>query len=141
MPCECGLTIEQIAAKDVPYGVPYLILEDGDLPSDWSFSAAWEADFSSHHGIGLGPQRYFIRGAEQRLAEIAARVAPSDVIPQDKPEDMSAEDYAAYVAAVADGNVRQRDAFDAQCARDTTDARHLIAQMQAEIVQLEGAAA
>jgi hypothetical protein len=59
----CGLTVEQIAQKDVPHGVPYLIVEDSDLPSDWSTSAAWEADFSAPHGIGMGPQRYFIAQA------------------------------------------------------------------------------
>lgn len=69
MPCECGLTIEQIAQKDVPYNAPYLIVEDSDLPADWSTSAAWEADFSSPSGIGMGPQRYFIQKAQQEIAQ------------------------------------------------------------------------
>jgi hypothetical protein len=43
---ECGLTIEQIAAKDVPVGKPFKIIEASDIPSDRTFRAAWTADFS-----------------------------------------------------------------------------------------------
>ena len=39
---ECGLSIEEIAAKDVPAGKPYKIVEDTDIPSDRTFRAAWE---------------------------------------------------------------------------------------------------
>jgi hypothetical protein len=39
---DCGLTIEQIAAKDVPAGVPYSIVEASDIPSDRTFRNAWE---------------------------------------------------------------------------------------------------
>jgi len=39
---ECGLTIEQIAQKDVPAGKPYQIVDEEDLPSDHTFFNAWE---------------------------------------------------------------------------------------------------
>jgi hypothetical protein len=39
---ECGLTIEQIAAKDVPAGKPYKIVNVEDIPSDRTFRNAWE---------------------------------------------------------------------------------------------------
>lgn len=39
---ECGLTIEQIAAKDVPAGAPYKIVDVSDIPSDRTFRNAWE---------------------------------------------------------------------------------------------------
>lgn len=39
---ECGLTIEEIAAKDVPAGKPYKIVDVADVPSDRTFRAAWE---------------------------------------------------------------------------------------------------
>ena len=39
---ECGLTIEQIAAKDVPAGKPYKIVDGSDIPSDRTFRNAWE---------------------------------------------------------------------------------------------------
>ena len=39
---ECELTIEQIAAKDVPPGKPYKIVDVTDIPSDRTFRNAWE---------------------------------------------------------------------------------------------------
>ena len=39
---ECGLTIEQIAAKDVPAGKPYKIVDGSDIPSERLFRNAWE---------------------------------------------------------------------------------------------------
>lgn len=50
----CGLTVEQIAVKDVPAGVPYIIVNDSDLPTDKTFFDAWESDFSTPHGFGGG---------------------------------------------------------------------------------------
>ena len=37
----CGLTIEQIAEKDVPTGVAYQIVDVTDVPSDRTFRNAW----------------------------------------------------------------------------------------------------
>lgn len=39
---ECGLTVEEIAAKDVPDGVPFKIINTEDVPSDRTFRDAWE---------------------------------------------------------------------------------------------------
>lgn len=39
---ECGLTIEEIAAKDVPAGKPFKIVEDSEIPTDRTFRNAWE---------------------------------------------------------------------------------------------------
>ena len=39
---ECGLSIEEIAAKDVPAGKPFKIVEDTDIPADRTFRNAWE---------------------------------------------------------------------------------------------------
>jgi hypothetical protein len=39
---ECGLTIEQIAAKDVPAGKPYQIVDVSEIPSDRTWRNAWE---------------------------------------------------------------------------------------------------
>jgi len=39
---ECGWTIEQIAAKDVPQGTPYQIVDVSDIPTDRTFRNAWE---------------------------------------------------------------------------------------------------
>lgn len=39
---DCGLTIEEIAAKDVPAGKPYKIVDVSDIPTDRTFRNAWE---------------------------------------------------------------------------------------------------
>ena len=39
---ECGLTIEAIAAKDVPQGVPFQIVDVTEMLSDRTFRNAWE---------------------------------------------------------------------------------------------------
>lgn len=39
---DCGLTVEQIAAKDVPAGKPWRIVDAADIPTDRTFRAAWE---------------------------------------------------------------------------------------------------
>jgi hypothetical protein len=42
IPADCGLTIEEIAAKDVPQGKPYKIVDGSDIPTDRTFRNAWE---------------------------------------------------------------------------------------------------
>ena len=37
----CGLSVEEIARKDVPAGKAYQIVDVADVPSDRSFRNAW----------------------------------------------------------------------------------------------------
>lgn len=60
------LLIEQVAQKDVPAGVPYLIVDAATIPEDHTFFSAWEADFSTPDGYGLGANAYF---AQQEAAQ------------------------------------------------------------------------
>ena len=39
---DCGLTVEQIAAKDVPAGKQFEIVDAADIPEDRTFRNAWE---------------------------------------------------------------------------------------------------
>ena len=39
---ECGLTIDEIAAKDVPEGKPFRIVDVSEIPEDRTFRNAWE---------------------------------------------------------------------------------------------------
>lgn len=39
---DCGLTIEEIAAKDVPAGKDFKIIDVEDVPTDRTFRNAWE---------------------------------------------------------------------------------------------------
>ena len=41
VPADCGLTIEEIAAKDVPQGKEYHIVDVSDIPTDRTFRNAW----------------------------------------------------------------------------------------------------
>jgi hypothetical protein len=42
VPADCGLIIEEIAAKDVPAGKPYQIVDVSEIPTDRTFRGAWE---------------------------------------------------------------------------------------------------
>ena len=41
VPADCGLTIEEIAAKDVPQGKSYNIVNVSEIPTDRTFRNAW----------------------------------------------------------------------------------------------------
>ena len=62
---ECGLTIEQIALKDVPFGKPFKIIDIADLPADRTQRNAWtvdEADLTDGVGAdyGVGSENPFV---------------------------------------------------------------------------------
>ena len=63
IPADCGLTIEEIAQKDVPAGVPYKITDISNIPTDRTFRAAWEADFTEPDGYGIGADAWFAEQA------------------------------------------------------------------------------
>ena len=65
---ECGLSVEEIARKDVPAGKPYHIINADQLPQDNMFFNAWESDFNSPGGYGIGHDAWF---AEQAAKEQA----------------------------------------------------------------------
>lgn len=44
--------IEALAAKDVPSGAPYRIVNDTDIPTDRTERDLWTADFSNPDGYG-----------------------------------------------------------------------------------------
>jgi hypothetical protein len=50
---------KEVARKDVPAGVPYLFVEDADLPTEDEFFNAWTADFSNPDGYGIGQEAWF----------------------------------------------------------------------------------
>lgn len=41
-PADCGLTINEIAAKDVPEGSLFKIVDASEVPADRTFRDAWE---------------------------------------------------------------------------------------------------
>ena len=54
----CGLSLTEIARKDVPAGFPYLIISRDMIP-DQTFFEAFEADFSNPDGYGIGAAAWF----------------------------------------------------------------------------------
>jgi len=46
------LSTESTAKKDVPTGLPYKIVDVSEIPSDRTFRAAWEDDFTNPDGHG-----------------------------------------------------------------------------------------
>jgi hypothetical protein len=60
------LAIEEVCRKDVPAGTPYKIIDSSDLPQDNEFFNAWESDFTSPDGYGMGADAWF---AEQATKE------------------------------------------------------------------------
>jgi len=45
-------SVTEIAERSIPEGVPFLVVEDTDLPADLSWLDAWTADFSNPDGYG-----------------------------------------------------------------------------------------
>lgn len=43
MPIDCGLTVEEIAAKDVPAGRPFAIISASDVPEDREDREIWRS--------------------------------------------------------------------------------------------------
>ena len=44
IPADCGLTIEQIAKKDVPTGLAYKIVDLADIPNNRAERNGWTVD-------------------------------------------------------------------------------------------------
>ena len=44
IPADCGLTIQEIAAKDVPTGKPYKIVDASEIPTDRQWRDEWTVD-------------------------------------------------------------------------------------------------
>jgi hypothetical protein len=57
--CLATHTIEAIAAKDVPAGKAYKIVDVADVPSDSTFRSAWEVDEASlTDGVGADSNEF-----------------------------------------------------------------------------------
>jgi hypothetical protein len=75
---DTAFSVEQIAQKDVPEGVPYIIANTADLPSDHAFFEAFEADFSNPDGTGIGADAWFAAKAAAEAAAEAERLAAEE---------------------------------------------------------------
>jgi hypothetical protein len=71
------LPIEEVAAKDVPEGVPYEIVEDDAIPSDRFFRNAWVANGAA---VDVDLDKAKDIGHDMRRAKREAEFAPFDAI-------------------------------------------------------------
>jgi hypothetical protein len=85
------MSIQDIALKDTPFGLPFLIINDSDLPYNFDFFMAWEADFSNPHGHGLGAHRYFIEKAKEEISQNINVQENRDLIKRMKKELLETE--------------------------------------------------
>lgn len=64
---DCGMSVEEIARKDTPAGVPYKIVKDSALPeNDLIYLDSWEVDFSKPDGYGIGSEAWFLEQEAKR---------------------------------------------------------------------------
>lgn len=56
--CLATRTIKEIAAKDVPAGKPFKIVNGADIPTDRTFRNAWEADITEPDGVGADSNEF-----------------------------------------------------------------------------------
>lgn len=63
---DCPLSIEEIARKDVPAGLPYVFVDKSELP-DPAYREAWDCDFSEPDGFGIGHEAWFAEQEAKRV--------------------------------------------------------------------------
>lgn len=56
---DSNLTIQEIARKDVPAGIPYKIVNVTTIPTDRTFRNAWECVIDVPDGYGIGQEAWF----------------------------------------------------------------------------------
>lgn len=61
------LPVDEVAKKDVPFNVPYLIVAANDFPATQKDFDSWAPDFSAPSGYGLGPHRWYIEIARRAI--------------------------------------------------------------------------
>jgi len=104
------LSIEEVAAKDVPEGVPYEILDASEVPADRTFRGAWVmGDCCVEHDL----ERCREIGHDKRRAARAEEFAPHDELIA---KQIPGADAAAAEAArqeIRDRYALAQDAIDA----------------------------
>jgi hypothetical protein len=102
------LSIEEVAAKDVPEGVPYEIVEDDAIPSDRFFRNAWvangaavEVDLDQAKSIGHDIRRTQRAEEFKPFDEIIAKQIPGvDAAEAEAARQAIRDKYAAVQNAV-----------------------------------------
>jgi hypothetical protein len=109
------LSIEEVAAKDVPAGAPYEIVEDDAIPSDRTFRNAWVmGDCCVDHDLDGCRQI----GHDLRRAARAEEFAPHDEVIAKQIPGVSATDAEAARQEIRDRYAEAQTAIDAAASPD-----------------------
>lgn len=73
---DCGLTVEQLAAKDVPAGLQFEVVDVADLPQSRTFRDAWERNGKAV-GVSLTKAKEIAHGKRRNAR--AKELSPLDV--------------------------------------------------------------
>lgn len=104
------LSIEEVAAKDVPHGVLYDIVEDDAIPSDRTFRNAWVlGDCCIEHDL----EKCKALGHEMRRAKRAEEFAPHDEVIMKQIPGADAKAAEAARQEIRDKYAAIQDAIDA----------------------------
>jgi len=104
------LSIEEVAAKDVPEGVPYEIVEDDAIPADRTFRNAWVlGDCCIEHDL----DKCKALGHDMRRAKRAEEFAPHDEVIMKQIPGADAEAAEAARQEIRDKYAAIQDAIDA----------------------------
>jgi hypothetical protein len=102
------LSIEEVAAKDVPEGVAYEIVEDDAIPSDRTFRNAWklgdccvEHDLDKCKAIGHDKRRAARAEEFAPLDEVIAKQIPgNDLVTAEAGRKLIRDKYVEIQAAI-----------------------------------------
>lgn len=109
------LSIEEVAAKDVPEGVAYEIVEDDAIPSDRTFRNAWVmGDCCVEHDL----DKCKALGHDMRRAKRAEEFAPHDEVIMKQIPGVDAAEAEAARQAIRDKYSAVQDAIDAAATSD-----------------------
>jgi hypothetical protein len=104
------LSIEEVAAKDVPEGVSYEIVEDDVIPSDRTFRAAWVANGAA---VDIDLPKAKEIGHDKRRTKRAEAFAPHDEVIAKQIPGADAAAAEAARQAIRDKYADIQDAIDA----------------------------
>ena len=107
---ECGLSIEEIAAKDVPAGTPYEIVTADEIPSDRTFRNAWVmGNCCVDHDLGkckeIGHDKRRVARAEEFVPHdevIAKQIPGADAAAAETARQAIRDKYSSIQEAIED---------------------------------------
>ncbi len=118
---DCGLSIDDIAAKDVPIGASYSVFDSSEIPEDRTFRGAWEINGNT---ISESLVKAKMIAHEKRREKRSKELAPLDI---EATIPMKAAAAEAQRQSIRDKYADVQINMDG--AQDTTELRSILAAM------------